>query len=371
MLNERQKTEFFFNIHDTNSIITGGRTTGGYYCPVNCVFCMCKGDNPDIDSKIPFIEMEELKEGLRFINWKNKQVYLGDGISKLSAEAFAHPKIYDILDYTCKNLPDHEITIMTTGIMIREDKINYLNSLKNLIISISVNTLQEAERKKIMPHPETEKVKILINRLERVGVQLLDMGSVDILKADLTDIYSLKKIEKFQLRRIEHSKFHTEEVVDLSKKSISNYENSLLYVQKSYPQSTYWTPYLRYDLKNSSKLTGIYSYLSSVCNFLSNHKDKKYLFCSAESSYDLWSIWLRGIENVSVCEVKNNTYGGSITVAGLLTFEDVAETIKKTNITGISGLLLPKIMLNSAFTDLNGTTIIDFEKKVGLFPTII
>jgi len=366
MLNERQLEEFLFNCHDSNSIVLGGR------CPVNCTFCMCKGDNPNIDSIIPFITMDELKQGLRFITWgKEEKVYLGDGITKLSAEAFAHPHIYDILDYTCKNLPDNDINIITTGILIREDKIDYLNSLKNLTISMSVNTLQENERKKIMPHPETDKVKTLIKRLDRIGVQLLDMGDTSILQKDLTDIYKIKKINKFQLRRIEHSKFHTEEAINLSRQSISNYENSINFIQDKYPDATYWTPYLRYDLKNSFKMKNIYAYLSNVCDFLTKHRDKNYLFCSAESSYELWNIWLRGFKNVTVINIKNNTYGGSITVAGLLTFDDMVSEINKTVTTNIQGVLIPRIMINKAYTDLNGRTIIDFHKEIGIYPTII
>ena len=372
MLNAKQRTEFFFNIHDTNSIITGGRTTGGYYCPVNCVFCMCKGDNPDIDSMIPFIEMDELKEGLRFVDWKDTDVFLGDGISKLSAEAFAHPRIYDILSYVCKHLPDHKITIMTTGILIREDKIEFINSLKNLSISISVNTMQEEERKKIMPHPETAKIKMLLNRLERVSVQLLDMGDNEILKADIEEIMSLNQnIKSFQLRRIEHSKFHIEDAIALSKKSIANYDNAINFIRDNYPDSTYWTPYLKYDFRNSKKMTGVYSYAANIFDFLYKNREKKYLFCSAESSYDFWKEHLKNISNVNVCLIKNNTYGGSVTVAGLMTFNDISLAVKEADTTGISGLMIPKIMVNKAFEDLNGQTIVQFEKEIGIFPTII
>jgi len=372
MLNELQKTEFLFNIHDSNSIITGGRTSGEHYCPVNCVFCICDGDNPGIDSKIPFIEMDELKEGLKFVDWNNKDVYLGDGITKLSAEAFAHPKIYDILEYTCRNLPDHRITIMTTGILIKEDKIDFLNSLKNLNISISVNTLQEEERKKIMPHPETEKVRILLRHLKRVTVQLLDMGDNNILQADINEIQCLnREIKTVQLRRIEHSKFHTEEVIALSKKSINNYDNAVMYLQEHCPNSTYWDPYLKYDLYNAKRMSIVYSYLSNICDFLSKNRNRNYLFCAAESSYNLWKVWLNGFKNVKTILVKNNTYGGSITVAGLLTFDDMTQAVKQFDTTNIQTILLPKVMLNKSFSDLNGKTIVEFEKEIGILSTII
>lgn len=365
MLNNKEFAQACFDAHDSNSLVLGGR------CPVNCVFCFCKGDAKGIDSYIPFIEMEELKQTIRFINWDNKQVFLGDGISKISCEAFAHPHIYDILDFVCHSLPDHHITIMTTSTLIREDKIDFLNSLKNLTISISVNTLVESERKKIMPHPETDKVKMLIKRLDRVGTQWLDMGDTGILKADLDELNSIKKMDRFQLRRIESSRFSPEDAIALSQKSVANYENSLAYIQTNYQEATYWSPYLRYDLRRPEKMKSAYGYLSNICDFISKHKDKKYLFPAAESSYDLWNIWLRGFPNVKVCLVKNETYGGSVTVAGLMTFDDIAGAIKQIDTVGFNGLLVPKIMLNRACSDLNGESVVAFHSRISIYPIII
>jgi hypothetical protein len=372
MLDNKQLCEFFFNIADSNSIVTGGNmSVGKPYCSVMCKFCMCSGDSPGIDSKIPFIEMAELEQGIKFINWSNKTVYLGDGISRASAEMFMHPQAYDVLEFVCKNLPDHHVTVMTTGIMIKEDRIEFLNSLKNLTTSISVNTLQESERKKIMPHPETEKVKMLIKRLDRVGTQWLDLGDTGILKKDIEELNSIKKMDRFQLRRCEHSRFHSEDAISLSKKSIVNYENSLAWVQSNYPSATHWSPYLRYDLKKPDKMRNAYNYLAAVCDFLGQHKDKKYLFCAAESSYDLWNIWLRAFGNVKVIMVKNATYAGSVTVAGLLTFSDIEISIKQIDTNGIDGILVPKIMLNKSMSDLNGLSIVDFHSKIKIYPTIL
>ena len=106
--------EFFFNIHDTNSIVTGGIVKEGKeYCPVGCKFCICKGDKTDVGYKIPFITEEQFEQGLKFITWGNKEIMFGDGISRLSAEAFAHPKIYKFLDRLCHLFPEHNVNIIT------------------------------------------------------------------------------------------------------------------------------------------------------------------------------------------------------------------------------------------------------------------
>lgn len=365
MLNSKEFAQVCFDARDSNSLVLGG------HCPVNCLFCFCKGDTKGIDSYVPFLEMEELKQAIRFVDWGTKHLYIGDGVSKISCELFAHPYIYEFLDFICHNLPDHNCTAMTTGVLIKEEKIDFLNSLKNLTISISVNTLDESERKKIMPHPETGKVKMLIKRLDRVGTQWLDLGDTEVLKADIAELNSIKKMDRFQLRRTEYSRFHSEDAIALSKKSIANYENSLAWVQSNYPSATFWSPYLRYDLKKPEKMRNAYNYLAAACDLLSKHKDKKYLFCAAESSYDLWNIWLRAFSNVKVILVKNNTYAGSVTVAGLLTFSDIEVAIKGIDVSGIDGVLIPRIMLNKSMSDLNGVSIVDFHSKIKIYPTTL
>lgn len=371
MLTSSQMAEFLFNIHDTNSIITGGRTSGGYYCPVECSFCMCRGDSPGIDSMIPFITDDELEEGIRFVDWGNKRIYLGDGISLLSAEAFAHPRIYDIIERICTSFPEHTVTIMTTGILIKADRIEFLNKFPNLTISISVNTFNEEMRKKIMPHPETDKVRLLMKELKRAGIQLFDMGDNEILKKDIQELESLRKVDTFQLRRIEHSKFHGRDVVDLSMASIANYGKAMEYIRTYYPKATYWAPYIRYEIGDERKMMYAYRYASTACEFLASHHDKSFAMCVAESSADFWMACLRGVRNAKVVEVKNETYGGSVTVAGLMTFGDIRGALTRSDYADAGNIIVPRIMLNRAMSDLNRESIVSFHQSIGKHPWVL
>lgn len=368
--------EFFFNIHDTNSIVTGGRVEAGKsYCPVDCKFCICKGDETGIKYKIPFITKDQLYQGLRFINWDNPVIMLGDGITSLSAEAFAHPKIYEFLEIVCNLFPEHTVKIITTGIFIKKSKIDFLNSLENLHLSISVNTFQEPERSQLMPYPQTEKIKLLVKELNNIAVTLFDVGSVGVLKRDLETIFKLKPFftRGIQLRRLEHTKYHTQEAIDLSLKSINNFENSLEYIRGlgKFSYIEHWSPYVRYSMYNKKEKESIINYVTDVVKYCRQHKNERIVLCMAESAYTEWNSWLNNEMNTLPILVKNETYGGSITNAGLMTFDDVKIALAKNNMGRIDRILVPSIMLNKAFQDLKKKYMIEFESEIDISVTVI
>ena len=364
-MNQVEFGEFLFNIKDSNSVITGGYETGDY-CPVRCRFCMCTGDAPSVGYKIPMITQEELHEGMRFID-PSQPIFLGDGISKLSAEAFAHPEIYEMLETLCKAFQSTQITIMTTGVLIDTAKIDLLNSLTNLHISMSINTVHEETRANLMPAPRTRKVLTLWKELQRVGFQLMHTGDMDVLRYDLETLNDIRDVDGFQLRRIEHSRYHLEDVIQLSRRSMYNYDEAIAYCKGNFPNSTFWASSLEQALKYSSMLstteskalTNIFQYRDMVLDHV-QRAPGEFILCIAESSHKFWrdSVRRRKLKNVDVLEVPNITYGGSITTAGLLTFDDINHALDSVLYQGKT-IIIPKIMLNSALQDLNGKFIYD------------
>lgn len=368
MLNSNQLKEFFYSIYDSNSIITGGVVEQGKpYCPVNCSFCICKGNTPSIEHRIPFISHEELLMGLKFLNHRNKDIYFGDGVSKLSAEAFSHPEIYELLQTVSQYFPNHRIIIMTTGVFIEESKVSFLNSIPNVFISLSINTLDTEYRRKLMPNPQTERIKYLWGNLKNVNFQLFDVGSNEVLKDDLETLYSIKPFDSFQLRRIEHTKYHNPQAIEISRRSIENYPRSVQFVKENHPKSSYWTPHYDLDRLHPGKQRFWHTYLATVSDYISKTPDKKYLFCSSESAYKFWLDSLKDLKNnVTVIPVPNHTYGGSITTAGLLTLRDVESAIQTLDYTVFDTMLLPGIMFNRSMEDLHEVSIQSFSHKIGV-----
>lgn len=365
--------EFLFNVHDSNSIVTGGDISEGRaHCPVRCNFCMSDGDNPLINSQIPYITDEQLTMGMMFVTrGEPNQIIVGDGITKLSAEPFAHPKIYEILEKVCNAFPDHEVQALTTGVLINRQKIEFLNNLPNMHLSISANSLDDESRRLLMPNPQTEKIKILLAELESISTQLFDMGSTEILKRDVEAIEEIEtrrstRMRKVQLRRIEHSRFHNQKAIELSRRSIANYGTSVRWLMENRPNMTYWSPYLKLDLANQGKMEGAYMYLAKTKKWLEEHNGERVLLCFAQSSFDVWERWLRGIEGVTSVNVKNQTYAGSVTVAGLMTFDDIAQALKEYSLNDVDWVLVPRVMMNTARRDLLGVSITDFARDIGV-----
>ena len=87
-----------------------------------------------------------------FIDYNRLEINFGDGASRLAAEPFSHPKVYKYLEVLCNKFPYHKISVTTTGVLIRKDKVDFLNSLKNLYLHISINSLQKEAREEIMPY---------------------------------------------------------------------------------------------------------------------------------------------------------------------------------------------------------------------------
>ncbi len=372
-MNEDLLAEFLFNVHDSNSIVTGGDISEDHaFCPVRCNFCMSDGDNPLINSKIPYITDEQLELGIKFVTrGEPNQIMVGDGITRLSAEPFAHPRIYEILERVCGAFPEHEVKALTTGVLINKQKIEFLNNLPNMHLSISVNSLDDESRQLLMPNPQTEKIKLLVAELDSITIELFDMGSTEILKRDIEAIEEIEtrrstRIRNIQLRRIEHSRFHNQKAVEMSRRSISNYATSVRWLIENRPHMTYWSPYLKLLLASPEKMEGAYMYLAKTRQWLDEHNGERVLLCFAESSFDVWDKWLRGLEGVTPVNVKNHTYGGSVTVAGLMTFDDIARALKEYSLKDVDWVLVPRVMLNTARRDLLGVSIVDFASKIGV-----
>jgi hypothetical protein len=205
-----------------------------------------------------------------------------------------------------------------------------------------------------------------------VGVGIFDMGDLDILKKDLEEILNLRSFEEgIQLRRLEHTKYHDKKAVEMSLKSIRNYENSLKYIIKEQIKMKHWSPYVEYLMHNFKDRQFVMKYVKDVAKYCMDHSSSKILLCIAESSYRAWKGWLQTSPNAFPILVKNYTYGGSITNAGLMLFDDIRIALKDVDLSKINRILVPQVMLNKAFQDLNQEFLVDFEKDVGILTTVI
>lgn len=104
------------------------------YCGIGCVFCKVHTDAYLSQyPKIPPIDEEYLQKGFEYVNPKVNYVRLGAGVLVAPhTDPFLHPQIYDFIKIASEHFPTKKISTVTTGAYIREDKMDFLNSISNL-----------------------------------------------------------------------------------------------------------------------------------------------------------------------------------------------------------------------------------------------
>ena len=150
------------------------------YCGIGCVFCKVHTDSylghypckVHTDSylghypKIPQIDEEDLLKGFQYVNSNVNYVRLGAGVLVAPhTDPFLHPKIYDFIKITSEHFPTKKVTTVTTGAYIREDKVDFLNSISNYGVDLSLITMQE-QREAIIPRSERERTMYLLKHAE-------------------------------------------------------------------------------------------------------------------------------------------------------------------------------------------------------------
>lgn len=90
-----------------------------------------------------------------------------------------------------------KITTVTTGAYIREDKLDFLNSIPNFGIDLSLITMQ-GKREAIIPRSERERTMTLLKYAPLNKCTLMFTGSIYDIQKDLELLYGLGVDKKGQ-----------------------------------------------------------------------------------------------------------------------------------------------------------------------------
>lgn len=122
------------------------------YCGIGCVFCKVHTDSYlGHYPKIPKIDKEDLLRGFNYVNPNVNYVRLGAGVLVAPhTDPFLHPDIYEFIKLASEYFHDKKISCVTTGAYVREDKLEFLNSIPNFGIDLSLITMQD-KRKLLFP----------------------------------------------------------------------------------------------------------------------------------------------------------------------------------------------------------------------------
>ena len=226
------------------------------YCGIGCVFCKVHTDSYlGHYPKIPPIDREDLLKGFEYINPNVNYVRLGAGVLVAPhTDPFLHPKIYDFIKIASEHFPTKKITTVTTGAYIREDKMDFLNSIPNFGIDLSLITMQE-QREKIIPHSERERTMYLLKYAPLNKCTLMFTGNLDEVRRDLELLHKLevnKRVRQILVRRVEHTATSQPRLKELSQACIDKYEECISWVKQNYPDVVFTVPILKDVFRGSN-----------------------------------------------------------------------------------------------------------------------
>ena len=308
------------------------------YCGIGCVFCKVHTDSYlGHYPKIPQIDEEDLLKGFQYVNSNVNYVRLGAGVLVAPhTDPFLHPKIYDFIKITSEHFPTKKVTTVTTGAYIREDKVDFLNSISNYGVDLSLITMQE-QREAIIPRSERERTMYLLKHAPLNKCTLIFTGNLDEVKRD-------KK---------------------LSQASIDNYEECIQWIKKNYPDVVFTVPILKDVFRggNNEYFIDADERINAQKKIISKLPEGTFvnLICPI-SGYDYFTKAFEDMPNVKTNLIENHLYGGSVSVAGLLNHGDIREQFHpdKNDV-----MILPNEMYNSDGKDLQGEKMEELERFYG------
>ena len=328
------------------------------YCGIGCVFCKVHTDSYlGHYPKIPMIDEEDLLEGFKYINPKVNYVRLGAGVLVAPhTDPFLHPKIYDFIKLASEHFPTKKISTVTTGAYIREDKLDFLNSITNFGIDLSLITMQE-QRESIIPRSARERTMHLLKYAPLNKCTLMFTGNLDELKRDLELLHKLgvqNKVRQILVRRIEHTKTSQPKLKKLSQACIEGYEECITWVKQNYPNVIFTVPILKDVFRggNNEYFIEAEERISMQKEIIKSFPNDTFInLISPLSGYEYFKKSYEDMPNVKVNLINNHLYGGSVSVAGLLNHGDIKEQFKPER---NDVMILPSEMYNSEDVDILG-----------------
>lgn len=353
VLNEKQFDAFRMEIATFGNIPILSQ-----YCGIGCVFCKVHTDSYlGHYPKIPPIDKDDLLKGFEYVNPNVNYVRLGAGVLVAPhTDPFLHPQIYDFIKIASEHFPTKKITTVTTGAYIKEDKIDFLNSIQNYGIDLSLITMQE-QREKIIPRSERERTMLLLKYAPLNKCTLMFTGNLDEIKKDLELLYELgvnKRVRQILVRRMEHTATSQPRLKKLSQACIDRYEACISWVKENYPDVVFTVPILKdvfrggnneYFIEADKRIKAQKEIINSLPKgtFVN-------LICPL-SGYDYFTKAFAKYENVRTNLIENHLYGGSVSVSGLLNHKYIREQFhpERNDL-----MIMPNEMYNADGVDLLG-----------------
>lgn len=361
-------------------------------CGADCVFCFNKYNPMDQDLASGFRSLEDVETAIELLDGDAHKIQLGgesNGVVRQEGECLLHPKIFDIMGMIRSRWPNTPITIQTNATQLTEKFFMRLLQFQPIEFQISYHSNSQHNWCKIFGI-RAKKFLIAQNAfplLQKFGIRFAPTivampnyvgyndieGTFAYLRqfTSHADVYSPHYTDSANAKGDEFRHKMSYDPIEMSeflKVMRSRYDMSIdwgLDPQKPINVGGYHSNFVPADIMENLRQSG--------------KKHPLWLFSEA--------AWIRGAGKVveeaaphfpsehSVVCVKNKTYGGTITTAGLLMVDDYDKAIEETfdadpNLKSkIDCFLLPALPFNRFGEDMLGKNYSILEEKYNI-PTI-
>lgn len=175
-------------------------------CNVSCIFCSHPQNPDNVQTySIGHFPLAEILVNLDFIDPQQK-IVIGESVTRImEGEPFLHPEIQKILSLIRTKFPETVIQITTNGILLTDEILDLLESLKKIELYISLNSITPKGRELLMGSSGDQIIKV-IPKLKKRGIifhgSIVAMpwlvGWADLTKTvDFLDQYGAETIRIF------------------------------------------------------------------------------------------------------------------------------------------------------------------------------
>jgi len=377
-LNKEQLAELLFEVHDSNSLVTGGAMSGAY-CPAQCKFCYLHGEGPHYTSKLPYVGLDDVQYAIPFIRINrddNPYVMLGDSALRLSAELFAHPDAIDIIKLVRNGIPLWmPIGTFTSGNLVTREHFDHILKIDNFHLIVTIGSMHKSYREQMFPKrfADPSWIAFMWKEYPSISATLYTAGGLEQIKRDIGLLTHLREKQhdelilhggRFTVRAIEATAYHSPYVKRLSEQCWKDYERVMEYVLETVPDVYLdpCSPEMGYRVGYKRTIDECESYKEKIKDFVRDNPGPIF-FPASERAYSFWKKYIdeEHMNNVTVLCAKNSTLGAHC--AGLLTFKDLEQNLTGYDTRGTT-ILIPTIMINRTLLDIMGVSMYTFARNM-------
>lgn len=136
-------------------------------CNAYCIFCSHRHNPPGVEVyHVGEEPLTTLQEWTSFLDGK-KRIVIGESATRIcEGEPFCHPAIMELLSFLRLKHPSAPIQITTNGTFLTRERIKILSNLGLVELYLSLNSVTERGRKKLMPGAGRIDVSLLLDLAE-------------------------------------------------------------------------------------------------------------------------------------------------------------------------------------------------------------